>query len=702
MISMRGAIATVAATLVALLLVASDLVFVLACALFALYVWLLSGFLVVPASPTRMPRSKVFCIGLSRTGTTSITVALHELGYIAHHQCHALVEHGVAGAPRVNRYWADALDAHADIAPATVFEELAKAYPDARFVLTRREPRAWARAMVRFCSKFRLILASQPVATMFADIYGQGWSSYTQDEWVRVYENHERRVSAVFASAPHRLLKLDIVNGDGWAPLCDFLGDAPPPSGTPFPHADVFALSSWTQVGWQLKRLRNRFGRVIVAAFVLILALRPAVADHGQCTRACRVANAQTGSPPVYTFTGDWFASSIHGRRQLLAPSTCSCYHTGDALHSAPLEHPTVARLHPAIDTADQWHFNTKRVCAADGHEYASAATAHAAGMDVVNCGQCAKCSSVESVDAMHAHSTSLTKRASLAAIIYLLAGEGMHRLMMRSPLVGFDAPCADCWLAATQCNLASCAQHCLYGWTNPLSASSTINGSTDLNACMKCDEVHCSAYFLQACGANRRTAGVVSDIHRPPQHVCTAAHDDALIRADPAPPVKAYPNSTGPHARVVPPSPPSDHQMGWYMSTKARTASLAASIAAFIAALLVLLRVVLGPRSRPLPVGHYERPRRMLLTGCASGMGRRLTGRLLRNGHSVLATDVNSRALTDACNADGWQRLSQQPGGLMLRSLDVRHADVWASVLADADKAWVSEAAFKVHACRP
>jgi len=53
----------------------------------------------------------------------------------------------------------------------------------------------------------------------------------------------------------------------------------------------------------------------------------------------------------------------------------------------------------------------------------------------------------------------------------------------------------------------------------------------TELNECMHCDELHCSAYYLQACGANRRTAGVVSDINRPLEHVCEAARADALKR---------------------------------------------------------------------------------------------------------------------------------------------------------------------------
>ena len=62
------------------------------------------------------------------------------------------------------------------------------------------------------------------------------------------------------------------------------------------------------------------------------------------------------------------------------------------------------------------------------------------------------------------------------------------------------------------------------------------------------------------------------------------------------------------------------------------------------VAALLVVLRVLFGPRTRKLPSGHYDKPRRLLLTGCASGMGRRLTHTLLRRGHIVFATDVNAQ----------------------------------------------------------
>ena len=275
--------------------------------------------------------------------------------------------------------------------------------------------------MLRFVGKFRVLLESPPVARMFKDVYGSGWERYTADDWEKVYREHEATVDYFFADEPHRLLKLDICEGGEscWSPLCDFLQEPPPVVGTAFPHADVFSLSAGAQVGWQLTRLRKRFGWRLLVTALVIVALRPAVADHGQCTRACRVANADSGAPPVLGATGDWFATSVGGRRALLAPDTCYCHQTrGSKASLPPLPHPVIPRLHTPLDTPHQWHFNTRAVCGADNVEYPSVAAARNAGVDVANCGQCSRCSALVDVDAMHARSTSLTKRASFAGIV--------------------------------------------------------------------------------------------------------------------------------------------------------------------------------------------------------------------------------------------------------------------------------------------
>ena len=62
----------------------------------------------------------------------------------------------------------------------------------------------------------------------------------------------------------------------------------------------------------------------------------------------------------------------------------------------------------------------------------------------------------------MHTRDKTLTVRASLSGVLYLLFGETAHSFVMRTRLIGFDAECASCWTAATQCNLASCGHYCL------------------------------------------------------------------------------------------------------------------------------------------------------------------------------------------------------------------------------------------------
>jgi len=48
------------------------------------------------------------------------------------------------------------------------------------------------------------------------------------------YETHERNVREYFANRPKDLLIMDIVRGDGWDKLCEFLGRGLPKA--PFPH----------------------------------------------------------------------------------------------------------------------------------------------------------------------------------------------------------------------------------------------------------------------------------------------------------------------------------------------------------------------------------------------------------------------------------------------------------------------------------
>lgn len=70
-----------------------------------------------------------------------------------------------------------------------------------------------------------------------------------------------------------------------------------------------------------------------------------------------------------------------------------------------------------------------------------------------------------------------------------------------------------------------------------------------------------------------------------------------------------------------------------------------------------------------------------MLVTGCASGMGRHLAGALSARGHRILATDLDEAALAREAEARRWDRAR-----VVLRRLDVRREDDWEAAL-DAAK---------------
>jgi 3-oxoacyl-[acyl-carrier protein] reductase len=71
----------------------------------------------------------------------------------------------------------------------------------------------------------------------------------------------------------------------------------------------------------------------------------------------------------------------------------------------------------------------------------------------------------------------------------------------------------------------------------------------------------------------------------------------------------------------------------------------------------------------------------RMVLTGCASGIGRHLTGALARSGHRLLATDLDEVTLAAAAESEGWSTAS-----VVRRKLDVRSETEWEATLDAAE----------------
>ena len=173
-------------------------------------------------------RGKIFGIGLSKTGTTSLTEALRILGYTAIHYDVGL------------RHVAE-FDAATDTPVADAFERLDRKYPGSKFILTARERSSWLKSCKRHWS--RLPPYQGEKRALFERLYGT--SEFDEQLFSAAYDRHDARVFAHFAERPSDLLVIDITKDpEPWERLCRFL-DRPIPH-QDFPHARQF-LTPYTR-----------------------------------------------------------------------------------------------------------------------------------------------------------------------------------------------------------------------------------------------------------------------------------------------------------------------------------------------------------------------------------------------------------------------------------------------------------------------
>jgi hypothetical protein len=171
----------------------------------------------------RRGHRKVFGVGLSRTGTTSLHLALCRLGYRSIHYppLHQLSD-------LLRDY-----DAAVDTSVACSFRELDMLYPGSRFILTVRDFRSWLESTERFFAR------SPPTEEWKREVRLRTYGVLEWDRraFLNAYHRHVEAVLEYFADRSGQLLVLDICAGEGWRALCDFLGTPVP--ALPFPHANT-------------------------------------------------------------------------------------------------------------------------------------------------------------------------------------------------------------------------------------------------------------------------------------------------------------------------------------------------------------------------------------------------------------------------------------------------------------------------------
>jgi Sulfotransferase domain len=183
--------------------------------------------------------------GFPRTGTASLKAAFEELGI---GRCYHMSE--VFDKPDHWTLWTDAADgkpvdwdrlfdgfgATTDAPACLFYDGIAKHFPDAKVVLSVRDPERWFESTQStilsgvIAEKFAQL--PPPLAAMMHKI---GWhpadaENHDRDRMIRRMTDHNAKVKQTIE--PGRLLTFEAAQG--WEPLCAFLGLPVP--GTPFPH----------------------------------------------------------------------------------------------------------------------------------------------------------------------------------------------------------------------------------------------------------------------------------------------------------------------------------------------------------------------------------------------------------------------------------------------------------------------------------
>jgi len=211
------------------------------------------------------PTLAVIGAGLGRTGTLSLHAALERLGFAPCDHMSENFEHPErfalwleamrrkrAGEPIDWRPLFTGYRATVDWPGVYFWRELVAAHPEAKVILTVRDPERWydsARATIYAATQartatpaarllYRLVSLANPRAgNAFRTVQETVWDGTMsgrfedRDMAIRIFAEHNREVVATVP--PERLLVFDVK--EGWEPLCAFLG-VPVPVGEPFPH----------------------------------------------------------------------------------------------------------------------------------------------------------------------------------------------------------------------------------------------------------------------------------------------------------------------------------------------------------------------------------------------------------------------------------------------------------------------------------
>ena len=188
---------------------------------------------------------QVFGVGVGRTGTYSLKLAINQLGLGPCHHMEAVLNNMPVQVP----LWSAALaerpnwqaiyhgfESAVDWPTAGFFRELIKTYPSAKFVLTQRNPEHWADSFEATIYKLLAGREQGPpemrawLEMVDGVIAKTGFpGGLDRDDLIRAFVTHNEAVKTTIPAG--QLLVYEVK--EGWAPLCKFLNRRVPAEAFP-------------------------------------------------------------------------------------------------------------------------------------------------------------------------------------------------------------------------------------------------------------------------------------------------------------------------------------------------------------------------------------------------------------------------------------------------------------------------------------
>lgn len=187
-------------------------------------------------------RQKIFCIGMNKTGTTSLKEAFLQLGCKVGNQREAemLLDSYLAGDYEPLIRYCSGADVFQDFpfSYPNTFAVLDKAFPGSKFILSIRDsPEQWYNSLVRFHSKMfghGYVPTARDLQESTYVYKGWAWKAHTalvpegmlynKSTLIGIYQDHCRRVVEYFEGRSDDLLVLNLSEDGSFEKFKTFLG----------------------------------------------------------------------------------------------------------------------------------------------------------------------------------------------------------------------------------------------------------------------------------------------------------------------------------------------------------------------------------------------------------------------------------------------------------------------------------------------